>query len=660
MPFSRYARVNGVAVYRLDTVPVAHITEKGRLLLTEENAAAGGTLMKRMGLHKYSVLNSRGNKKRVKHGDKKTRTVSTAVLGHDWVAATRVRNHVLQDPLIDYLKMYGSGRNNTSSAPFTRDETFGGFLSRQGIQFERQIVEHMRTLLPAEADLVTVADIYQARQVDAFERTKRLVRARKVPVLYQAVLHNHSNRTFGVVDLLVRNDYLPILFPKQEFPESKMTRHYVVVDIKFATLNTKVDNCHLLNENNVPFHKSQLCVYNEALATIQKRRPARAYILGRRFRDKARHRLWPTLHNDAFYRLGTVSFEGSDRSVTANTRDAVAWIKDLHANGDRWKLMPRPSRQELYPNMKRTAYSYGKTKWNLSGQLAEITSVWNCGIRRRKLAHAAGVYRWDDPACCAKLMGIGGKTGQIVDRMLALNRDTGNDVVTMQDTKLVRDHIPRKNRKCIELFLDFESISDIFFDVTVPRTSFVGSMLFMAGIGQVRSDGTWAYKPFYSKSLTKHDEEAMMASFFHFLEQFKTPLIIYHWGRIEATEIERVMRQYSIITPVDFELVDMCERVRLAQVVFKGAFGFGLKAIAKSLLEHGAIDRSTYWKQDGSIKDGMDAMVQLTRCYKLARDNGTFTDLQSLPVMGDMESYNDTDCRMVYEILNYLRCKVVK
>ena len=69
----------------------------------------------------------------------------------DWVSATRTRNRVLGDPLLDWLELYGSDRG------FERDDElpdydprtdFTEFLFAQGRAFENAVVAHLRTLHP--------------------------------------------------------------------------------------------------------------------------------------------------------------------------------------------------------------------------------------------------------------------------------------------------------------------------------------------------------------------------------------------------------------------------------------------------------------------------------------------------------------------------------
>jgi hypothetical protein len=69
---------------------------------------------------------------------------------------------------------------------------------------------------------------------------------RGASVLYQAVLWDAENRTYGIPDLLVRSDELNRLFPgvitKGEATQSakdlnSSSWHYRVVDIKFTTLD---------------------------------------------------------------------------------------------------------------------------------------------------------------------------------------------------------------------------------------------------------------------------------------------------------------------------------------------------------------------------------------------------------------------------------------
>jgi hypothetical protein len=84
-------------------------------------------------------------------------------------------------------------------------------------------------------------------------------------------------------------------------------------------------------------------------------------------------------------------------------------------------------------------------------------------------------------------------------------------------------------------------------------------------------------------------------------------------------------------------------------VVVRGAFGFGLKAVAKALHGHGLIE--TRW-DDGPM-DGLGAMVGAWWCAEEAQTAGIA--LADVPLMGEIARYNEVDCRVVMEIVRYLR-----
>ena len=81
----------------------------------------------------------------------------------------------------------------------------------------------------------------------------------------------------------------------------------------------------------------------------------------------------------------------------------------------------------------------------------------------------------------------------------------------------------------------------------------------------------------------------------------------------------------------------------------RGALGFGLKAVANALHSHGLIE--TDWA-DSPI-DGLGAMVGAWRCDEDARKKGL--PMTDLTLMGEIARYNEVDCKVMMEIVGYLR-----
>ena len=89
--------------------------------------------------------------------------------------------------------------------------------------------------------------------------------------------------------------------------------------------------------------------------------------------------------------------------------------------------------------------------------------------------------------------------------------------------------------------------------------------------------------------------------------------------------------------------------VKAEPVVVRGAFAFGLKAVAQAMRSHGFIE--TQWA-DGPV-DGLGAMVGAWWCADEAKKLGV--SLREIDLMQSIERYNEVDCKVMMEIVRYLR-----
>ena len=87
-------------------------------------------------------------------------------------------------------------------------------------------------------------------------------------------------------------------------------------------------------------------------------------------------------------------------------------------------------------------------------------------------------------------------------------------------------------------------------------------------------------------------------------------------------------------------------------VIVRRPMGFGLKTVARSLKKHGLIE--TDWS-DG-VTDGLGAMVAAWWCSDVARMQGCL--LADVALMAEVSAYNEVDCRVMMEAVEYLRGRV--
>ena len=136
----------------------------------------------------------------------------TAADWDDWVSAGRTRNHVLGDPLLDWLERHGSAHalaRDTEAPSYDPRTDFTGFIFRQGRLFEEAVIRHLRTLVPVLTIATGPDDI---RNLAKAEETFAAMRE-GVPVIHQGVVRDAQRRTYGAPDLLVRSDVLAGLVP---------------------------------------------------------------------------------------------------------------------------------------------------------------------------------------------------------------------------------------------------------------------------------------------------------------------------------------------------------------------------------------------------------------------------------------------------------------
>ena len=575
-----------------------------------------------------------------------------------YVNATHTKNFMVNDHLSDWLRMYYWNNSGSSgslqrsrSDLHSKDDGFASFIRNRGVQFEQRIVDYISS---TRVPIVSVAD----KITDATVKQTRDLMFQGVPVIHSAPVRNSYQRTQGIIDLLVRSDYVDKIVSESPLTTEEVKiaspilgkdYHYVVIDVKFSTLPLRADGRHLLNSANYPAYKAQTWIYNQAIGHIQGYTPRYAYILGRRYMYTSKG-----IKNQSLYcldRLGTIDYQGVDSDYVEKTKDAIKWWRLVKQHGKKWTANP-PSREELYPNMCVDSYELNPVKKEIADVIGEITNIWYCGVKQRANALAHGITSWKDPRCNARILGMGGVRGPVVDAILNINR---------QDTdKVLPKIIPDKynwNTKGNEIFVDFETLIDVFAPLDQLPKQEKTEMIFMIGVWYKEED-QWKYRSFTCNSLSPNEEFRVMNEFSEFVAANGYPRMWYWhaensiWNRAENRQydravaindhnIQQIIRQnWDVAT----EWVDMVKLFRETPIVVKDCFNFSLKNVVKAMNKHGLIPT----KMESDCKSGMDAALSAWNSYQ----NG---DGASSPIIKDIEKYNTFDVKALYDILCYLR-----
>ena len=570
-----------------------------------------------------------------------------------YISATRVRNFMLNDTLVDWLHEHKKvGNHFTSSNSFTGNG-FDSFIINKGVEFEKELIKYIFT---NKSPVVYVSDKITDESV---QKTIDLMKT-GTPIIHSAPVRNEKNNTHGIIDLLVRSDYLhkiidecPLTIEEQTIssPLLKQDYHYVVIDVKFSTLPLRADGKHLLNSDKYPAYKAQCLIYRDAVGLIQGYTSQYAFILGRRWKytqKDVKHTNFTCLN-----KLGVIDYNTIDEEYVEKTSNALKWLRDNKKHGHKWSVTP-PTRKELYPNMCRDSGKWQKHKDEIAENIGEISSIWYCGVKNRNIGLSKGIKSWKDARCNSKNIGINGKRGTIVDEILDINRQ---DVELIRPSKIINNLFDWKNGCGNEVFVDFETLPDIFSSFEDLPVQNQTDIIFMIGVywKKNNSSNEWTYTNFTCNEATYEEEYRIMNEFNDFIKKQNYPKIWYwcaddrFWKKSEQRHLNCKDKKSNILNNWKVNnWVDMYQIFTTEPIVIKDCFNFGLKNIAKAMKKHKLINTEL---NSQCCNSGVSAMILAHNFYE--RKDKTTND----ETMKQIIHYNRFDVEVLYDILNYLRSK---
>ncbi|VVU94405.1 hypothetical protein CPAV1605_127 [seawater metagenome] len=593
----------------------------------------------------------------------------------EWVSASKLRNFMINDPLLDWLEEYNitsiydrpdriGGNSSNSRSMFKQDNEFIALIKDKGLQFENEIFAFWKKKY--SNNIIQIAESFQARDSTKVEKTLQLMKE-GIPILYQPVLHNKKNKTYGCPDFLIRNDWLNKIFNKTDIlseDEMKMKSknlesdyYYVVVDAKWSTLHLNANGITLRNQGSIPAYKAQILIYNMALGELQGMTPNKAYILGKKWTYTTKGVTYSG--NNCFDKLGIIDYEASDNVYYEKVEEGLNWIRDVRNQGHNWSLLPTPSRIELYPNMcNEMDGNWKRLKGELADKIDEITLVWMCGPKNRSSAFENDVHKWTENECTSEVLGFKGqKIPGILDQILEVNR---SDTLTILPRKIKNNDKNWQTKPKLEFFIDFETLTSIFNAQKIGESQQTGhdteSFIFMIGLGHTDPvTDKWVYKDFTVNNIDPVEEVRIlndMWTYIHDLCQKHTPNSampnFYHWSHAEPTCYRKALLRANNKFP-NLEFADLLKVFKAEPIVVKGSLNFGLKSVAKALYQNKMID--TIWNTENPCSNGLTAMVLAWKTYQKTK----LADIHESPVIQDIIKYNEMDCKVLWEIIKYLR-----
>lgn len=549
-----------------------------------------------------------------------------------WISASKTRNYLLNDPLIDFLE-YKNKTTKKRKYNENKEETFLTTILDNGIEFEKNIMNKLFNKFPDE--IITVGNHTTCRNPIYYKLTIDLIK-NNVPIIYQGVLHNLEDKTFGIPDLIVRGDYINKIFDTKIDFENEMA--YYIIDIKNSQLHLSAKSDNILNNSSIKPYKGQLAIYHKILSKIQGFDTGFAYILCNRWTRTNNYIV--STNNNPFDRLGIIDYKENDLQYIELVDNAIKWHKELRDNTELNHL--EPNHINLYPNMcVDTEPKYKKLKSELAKKNSEITSLWMCGIKHRENALKHGIDKWTDKKLNSKILGINGQNGKILDLILKVN----NSKETLIYPKKIKYNLNNWiDRDVLSFYIDFESINTVVFN------GISNEIIFMIGVGY-SINNEWFYKCLLINDLSETEQKRIIIEMIKCIRDISSinkldyqNVNVYHWSNFEPSILSKACSKFNIMYPI-LKWTDILEIFHKEPIIIKGALNFSLKTVGKAMYELGMI--KTIWKES-KIVDGLAAMFEAYKIYL------SLVDVNKNKQMKEIITYNHIDCKIMWDILNAL------
>ena len=241
--------------------------------------------------------------------------------------------------------------------------------------------------------------------------------------------------------------------------------------------------------------------------------------------------------------------------------------------------------------------------------------------------------------------------------MIEMNKYENQTIINPRKIKN-RENIIKMKKYDIEFYVDFETtynfLSESNINNYIDNHHKNNSYIFMIGCLTVYKINNNQYKQefvnFISDELNAEQEEIILKQWIQYMNNIKlfynnNNPYIYHWSYAEPVVYNNCLKKYQNLPQLNF--IDLLNIFKDEPIIIKDAFSYSLKTVSKCFYNHGLIE--TIWDNDNII-DGKNAMFQAWNYY-----NG---NKNKKNILKDIEKYNYIDCKVMEEILLYLRTMI--
>jgi hypothetical protein len=615
------------------------------------------------------------------------------------ISATRLVNHIRNDPIIDYLDLLNSKNLsvNENLKIINKEETFTqnkrqktsfDYITEEGYKFEDKIITKIKKYMNDNFMSNKIIEIQKDEDIiKHYEKTKNTIQKYFYDVILGGILINTKNDTYGYPDLIVSGKWIQNFFAEPPIKFINKQTYYII-DIKSSTIKLIKGGKFVASGNLYIGYKTQIWVYKEALNQIQNCESNYGFILGKKYNyvsDRTMHTI-----NNSFQMLGIIDYNTEINDDFKNKiKKSIKWNKELRTNWNKYKLYPIT--RKIMPNMKNAFdKNHKKVKKIIAQKNKDISLLWNCGIKQRNYALKHKIIKYDDKKLTAEKLGFVKNTfkNKIINSMLNLSRSS-NKIIDMDKKSNYNNW---KNPTKYEFFVDFETYPTTFDEINIIQNENIENIenieneyihkIYMIGIShydienkeykfkcfiidyknceEIYKDIEKRYNINKNDIIITKDEKTLIKTFIEYIYSFKNlkepkykflrNVRLIHWSVAEPSLFLKKLTDYNINTINNtlpwYDLMEIFKNPEYP-ILIKNCFSFSLKETIKTLNMHKLINLE--WSD---LDDGLLSTFIAKEIYK---ENHKDNSAQNNKNMENIIEYNFIDCKALYTIINFLR-----
>ena len=539
-----------------------------------------------------------------------------------WINAKNIKNYILEDPLLDWLNIYGE--ENGFEYDKNKKDLFKEFIKKKNDKFKNIIFENInnKTIIDKKLNVRSRVAL----------TLKYIIEGKDL--IINGEIFDPKENLHGSCDIIVRSDKINNFFNinyQDEFVSCSLHNnfHYVIINLKCIKIKIS-KKMNILNTKKNKLIKSEGIVLNNCLNQIQGYLPKVLFIMADKY----------DVNNKIFSSkeyIAEIIIE-DEKNLNKKIKESIKWLQEIYLYGKSWQIFP-PSRKELYPNMCNIEndFPWHNVKKEIAIKLKEITLLWNCGTKQRDLFHQKGIYEWTDNNFDADILTFNKDKKKIISKMVDINHFYNESLAVYPRKIKKKKNIELLKQNSIEFIVDFETINMEDADNNFNGIFMIGCLVIFKNNEQLNE-----FKQFTAHNLNDEEEQKIIKEWIQYMEDLEmkhnTNTKIFHWGKAEQSVYKQVTEKFSFKT---LNFVDLLDVFKTEPIIVKDSFSYGLKDIVKALHKNGIVQN--IWEEE---MNGKEAMVQAWEQYNSKKNKN---------IMENIGKYNYYDCKVIEEIMVFIR-----